>query len=329
MLAAAGAGAADGGADAPGAQEKNRSEATTDERATTPPRYKQPARVQAAPVSRPALWPVFVAYVAAFFLALIASAAYLLIPSFWRAGWNPARVADEAATFAFSAPGLLGAALVSAVVLILVTLVTARLMGGGVVARLGTGPTRARPLGIAAAVVGLAGLSLACGSAAQLAGLGKAGVTEQIALALRSSNPLRIVLAVLCIGVAPAFAEEGFFRGLMQTRLRARWRRWPAIVVTALAFGVFHVDPVQGSEAFVAGVFFGWVVDRFGGIRPSIAAHAFNNAMFVVFASLAGSDDEGTRPVTIGVLVAGVVACAVATAVIRSRHAVRASICAS
>ena len=283
--------------------------------------------MQAAPAPRPPLWPVFVAYVAAFFLVLIASAAYLVIPSILRAGWNPARVADEAATFAFSAPGLLGAALVSAVMLSLVTLLTARLMGGGVAARLG--PTRARPLGIAAAVVGLAGLSLACGSAAQLAGLGRAGVTEQIALALRSSNPLRIVLAVLCIGVAPAFAEEGFFRGLMQTRLRARWSRWPSIVVTAMAFGAFHVDPVQGSEAFIAGVFFGWVVDRFGGIRPSIAAHAFNNAMFVLFASLAGSDDEGTRPVTVGVLVAGVVACAVATAVIRSRHAVRASISAS
>jgi len=284
---------------------------------------------QTPPVPRPALWPVFVAYLASFFLALIASGVYLLVPAVLRVGWNPARVADAATTFAFSAPGLLGAALVSAVMLGAVTLVAARLMGGGVGARLSTGPTRARPLGIAAAVVGLAGLSLACGSAAQLIGLGKAGVTESIAHALRSSNPMRIVLAVLCIGVAPAFAEEGFFRGLMQTRLRARWSRWPAIVVTALAFGVFHVDPIQGTEAFVAGVYFGWVVDRFGGIRPSIVAHAFNNAMFVVFVSLAASDEQGTRPVTVGVLVGGLVACAAATAVIRSRHAVRAAICAS
>jgi membrane protease YdiL (CAAX protease family) len=289
--------------------------------------------VQAAlpglPAARPALWPVFVAYAVAFFLVLVASAVYLLVPAVWRAGWNPARVADEAMTFAFSAPGLLGAALVSAVVLGAVTLVTARLLGGGVSARVSAAPTRARPLGIAAAVVGLAGLSLACGSAAQLVGLGKAGVTESIALALHSSNPLRIVLAVVCIGVAPAFAEETFFRGLMQTRLRARWSRWPAILVTALAFGAFHVDPVQGSEAFVAGVFFGWVVDRFGGIRPSIAAHAFNNAMFVLFASLSASDEEGSRAVTLGILAGGLVACAGGVAVIRSRHAVRASISAS
>ena len=255
---------------------------TSDGRATTPPRYKHRDRVQAAPVAfRPALWPVLVAYAAAFVLALVASTAYILVGAFPGSGGDVARLASEATRFAFSAPGLLGAALVSAVVLGLVTLVTARLLGGGVAARLRAGPTRARPLGVAAAAVGLAGLSLACGSAAELAGLGHGGVMESISLALRSSDPSRIALAVLAIGIAPALAEETFFRGLLQTRLGARWGRWPAIVATALAFGVFHVDPVQGSLAFVAGLFLGWVVDRFGGIRPCIAAHAVNNAMFV------------------------------------------------
>ena len=281
--------------------------------------------MQPAPiVPRPTLWPVFVAYLVAFLLAFVASAIYLIVPAVLRAGSNPERIANEAVTFAFSAPGLLGAALVSALMLALVTLVTARLLGGDIATRLHVRRTRARPLGVAAAVVGLAGLSLACGGAAQLAGLGKAGVTESIALALRSSNPTRIVLAVLAIGIAPAFAEEGFFRGLMQTRLRARWTRWPAILVTALAFGVFHVDPIQGSQAFIAGVFFGWVADRFGGIRSTIAAHAVNNAVFVVVASLEGPGDPATRAATIGVLVGGLAVCGAAIAVIRSRYALRA-----
>ena len=271
-----------------------------------------------------ALWPVFVAYGIAFFLVLLAGTVYVLVPAIPRSGWDPARLADEASKFAFTPAGLLGVALVSAVMLALVTLVTARLLGGDVAARLNLRPTRARPLGIAAAVAGLAGLSLACGSAAHLAGLGKEGVTASIAAALRSSNPLRLALAVLILGVAPAIAEEGFFRGLMLTRLRARWSRWPAIVVTALAFGVFHVDPVQGSEAFVAGLFFGWVVDRLGGIRPTIVAHAFNNGMFVLLASLQGPDAEPTRAATLGTLAAGLVLCGGATALIRSRHAVRA-----
>jgi membrane protease YdiL (CAAX protease family) len=269
-----------------------------------------------------ALWPVFVAYLVAFFLVLVAGTLYVLVAAVPRAGWDPVRLADETTRFAFSAPGLLGVALVSAVMLALVTLGTARLMGGDVAARLNLRPTRARPLGIAAAVVALAGLSLACGSVAQLAGLGKGGVTASIATALRSSNPLRMAVAVLVLGVAPAFAEEGFFRGLMLTRLRARWSRWPAIVVTALAFGVFHVDPVQGSEAFVAGVFFGWVAERLGGIRPTIVAHAVNNGMFVVVASFAGHGDEPSRVAALGMLAAGVAVCGGATALLRSRYAV-------
>jgi uncharacterized protein involved in tolerance to divalent cations len=51
--------------------------------------------------------------------------------------------------------------------------------------------------------------------------------------------------------------------------------------------------------------------------------------MFVVFASLAASDEEGSRAVSVGVLTAGLAACAGAVAVIRSRHAITASISAS
>jgi membrane protease YdiL (CAAX protease family) len=274
-----------------------------------------------APVASRALWPVFVAYLVAFLLVLVAGTVYVFVVAIRRSGWDLVRLADAATNVARSAPGLLGVALVSAVTLALVTLAAAWLMGRDVAARLNLRPTRARPLGVAAAVVGLAGLSLACGSAAQLAGLGKEGVSASIAATLRSSNPLRMTLAVLVLGVAPALAEEGFFRGLMLTRLRARWSRWPAIVVTAAAFGVFHVDPVQGSEAFVAGLFFGWVVERLGGIRPTIVAHAVNNGMFVLVASLARNDDEPTRVAALGMLAAGVALCGGAIALLRSRYA--------
>jgi membrane protease YdiL (CAAX protease family) len=282
---------------------------------------QRPQPPSASPVTPVSLWPVLVAYLVAFFLVLLAGTVYVVVPGVPRSGWDPVRLADEATKFAFTASGLLGVALVSAVTLGLVTLATARLMGRDVVARLNLRRTRARPLGLAAAVAGVAGLSLACGSAAQLAGLGKEGVTASIALALRSSDPLRMGLAVLILGVAPAFAEEGFFRGLMMTRFRARWSRWPAIVVTALAFGIFHIDPVQGSEAFVAGLFFGWVVERLGGIRPTIVAHAVNNGLFVLVASLTGHDDEPTRGAIRGMLVAGLALCGGAIAVIRSGHA--------
>ena len=281
----------------------------------------QPAQT----ASRPTLWPLLAAYVAAFVLAMGASVAFVLAAVAGRAGGSATRLADEAMRFALTAPGLLGAAFVDAAVLVGVTLVAARLMGGGAQVRLRLGPTRATPLGVVATVVGMAGLSLASGAAADLLTVGHGGVMEAIASALRSSDPARVLVALLAIAVAPAIAEEGFFRGLLLTRLTARWGRWPAIVTSAAAFGLFHLDPVQGSLAFVAGIFLGWASERFSGIRPTMVAHGVNNAMFVLFACLASSDEHGTRTEAAVTGIGGAVACAACVALLRSRVAVRAT----
>ena len=275
---------------------------------------------------RPALWPILAAYLAAFVVALGASVVFVLAMVVPRTGWNALALADESTKFALSAPGLLGAAFVDAVALL------GGDSGDGAPAGQGRrrtalrlGPTRATAVGLVAAMVGMIGLSLACGAAVELLAVGQGGVMESISTALHSSSPVRLVLALLAIGVAPGVAEEAFFRGLIQTRLAVRWGRWPAIATSAAAFGLFHLDPVQGSLAFLAGVFLGWVVDRFGGIRPSIAAHAINNAMFVVFATLTTSGDTGTKAQAVGLLIGGAAACGAAIAVLRSGWSVRSS----
>src|SRR6202035_178129 len=75
-----------------------RSDVTGASRATSP----------GPPVDRPPLWPVFVAYGVAFLAVLAAGTVYVLVSAIPRSGWDPVRLAHEAAKFAFSAPGLLG-----------------------------------------------------------------------------------------------------------------------------------------------------------------------------------------------------------------------------
>jgi membrane protease YdiL (CAAX protease family) len=136
----------------------------------------------------------------------------------------------------------------------------------------------------------MVGLSLTSGTALELLGLrGGHGTMDQIARALSSAGPSRLPLYLAAIAIAPAIAEETFFRGLLQTRLVARWGRWPGIALSATAFGFIHLDPVQGSVAFLAGLFLGWLAERFESIRPSIAAHATNNALFVALAPWASA----------------------------------------
>ena len=192
-------------------------------------------------------------------------------------------------------------ACIEGLVLFGVAVVAARLEGAAVAARLGLGPSRATSRGAAAAVLGLLGLNFACSAALELAGVSSEGVMDVLGRALRGTGPAGLLLGVVTIGIVPALGEEVLFRGLLQRRLAAHAGRWPAIVVTSAAFGVFHRDLLQGTVAFVAGLLLGWTADRLGGIRPVICAHAVNNAAFVLLASVgaAGAQPAGAALVSL------------------------------
>jgi membrane protease YdiL (CAAX protease family) len=297
-----------------------------------PPPYDAAPPVPAPapqPERRPTVWPVLAAYVVALVAMLVVSAVFVIAGALvyargdTQAILDPTRLTEYATKFALSVPGLLGSAAIDAAILLAVALTTTRLMGRDVVARLRLGPSRATPVGLIGATVGLAGLSLAGGGLADLAGLGKTGVMQTVRESLAHPGPVGLAAAIVALAVAPGVAEETFFRGFVQTRFAARLGRWPAIFLSALSFGVFHLDPVQGSLAFLLGIYLGWMAERFEGIRPGMLAHAFNNALFVVASSLGGDDEPGSRAAAASTLAVGVVVCAGATLLVRSRFSVR------
>jgi membrane protease YdiL (CAAX protease family) len=251
-----------------------------------------------------------------------ASALLVMGAALERASGDKARVADEATNFALSAPGLMSVALVNAVILFLVAALAAR-PRGDLVSALRLGPTRASPLGLAAAIAGMLGLSFACGTASELLGFRGAGTMDRVARALERPTLAGFVIALITIGVAPGFAEETFFRGFIQPSLTSRWSRWPSIVATSVGFGVMHEDPVQGSLTFVAGLFLGWTAERLGGVRPTALAHAVNNAIFVALSSI-GSPEPSNRRARIVLLAIGATSCAASVAVLRSPAAIEA-----
>jgi membrane protease YdiL (CAAX protease family) len=277
-----------------------------------------------------AIWPVLLAYVAAFLLIVGASSVLVLSVALSRmhGAFDPTKVGDEALRFALSAPGILAAAAISGGVFALVASIAASMLGSDVVARLRLGPTRGTPVGYAAAVFGVIGLSVALSGASDLVGVAKTGTMQEIASSLSNPTPIVFALAVLLVGVLPGIAEETFFRGFAQTRLvSAGVGRCPAILTTAFLFGLIHLDPVQSPLAFGLALFLGWTVERLGGIRPSILAHAVNNALFVVASSVGGdAGASNTRRQDAAVVVVGAAVVIVATAVMRSRWAVRENV---
>jgi membrane protease YdiL (CAAX protease family) len=195
-----------------------------------------------------------------------------------------ALVVARFARTATGAPDVTVAAILSSSAFAVVAVAGAFISRRALPSPLRAGPSSASAAGVAAAVIGMVGLSVALGSAADAMGLGGGETAERVSRALADATAGRRVLAVAAVAAVPGVAEETFFRGLVQTRLVARWGRWPGIAATAAAFGLVHLDLVQGSLAALAGLFLGWITERFGSIRPSIAAHASNNAIFVALA---------------------------------------------
>jgi len=108
--------------------------------------------------------------------------------------------------------------------------------------------------------------------------------------ALDDGNPVPIdadeqVTTVVLIGVAVVvaapFGEELFFRGLLFRGLRSYWRLVPALALSGLLFGLFHVNPSVLVPFTAIGVVLACAMERSESLWTSIAAHAaFNSLAF-------------------------------------------------
>jgi membrane protease YdiL (CAAX protease family) len=271
---------------------------------------------------RPAAAPILLAFAAAFVLTQAADQGLVLAVARARSGGNDERFADEAAVFVRSMAGMSIIPVLNGIVLASLAVALASVeslrRGGSAAARLRLArPERALGSTIAA-TVGVLGLSLACGAVIDLLGVQAGDTMDVMADAFRAPAPWQLALSIVAVGFVPGVAEEVFFRGFVLEGLAESWGAWPGILVSAAAFGLIHVEPVQASAAFVVGVFFGWSALRFGSIRPAMIAHAANNAAFLLMVA-SGWDETASRARVLGTLAVGTVLCASAIAWIRMR----------
>jgi sodium transport system permease protein len=96
------------------------------------------------------------------------------------------------------------------------------------------------------------------------------------------SVPLWVVWLV--IGVTPAVCEEMYFRGFALSGLR-RLGKWPAILVSALFFGLAHASIYRMLPTAFLGLLFAWMVWKTGSVLCSMIAHALNNGLMATLVS--------------------------------------------
>ena len=99
-------------------------------------------------------------------------------------------------------------------------------------------------------------------------------------------------LGVLSMALVAPLVEEMVFRGAIQGYLMRRCSNpWTAIVVSALVFGVIHMNPVQVVYATLLGLVLGWIYYRTRSLLPVIVGHVLNNSVAVASMKIWGSED--------------------------------------
>ena len=89
---------------------------------------------------------------------------------------------------------------------------------------------------------------------------------------------LPFLLSLFLIAAVPALNEELVFRGMVYGGYRKTGRIWPAIFLSALAFGLMHMNVNQALYAFVLGIAMAALYEAAGSIWATMLFHFSINA---------------------------------------------------
>jgi membrane protease YdiL (CAAX protease family) len=90
------------------------------------------------------------------------------------------------------------------------------------------------------------------------------------------------VFSVIIMGIIPGLMEELFFRGIILDGLNRNYSKRKAIIISALLFGIVHLNPWQFYGGFIIGLISAWVCINTNSILLSIYIHFFNNVLYTI-----------------------------------------------
>lgn len=129
---------------------------------------------------------------------------------------------------------------------------------------------------------------------------------QQVAETLYSGG---VLLELLTVGILGPVCEELIFRGLMFQRLCGYVKPVIAVLVSALMFGVYHGNIVQGVYAFVLGTVMALCYLRFQTLWAPIVIHVVANITSVCITeiSIIGEALEKTNVLIVATIITTIV----------------------
>lgn len=89
-------------------------------------------------------------------------------------------------------------------------------------------------------------------------------------------------LTVLRVAIIAPIVEEMIFRGIIMHGFMQNYSGVKAVVVSALLFALFHLNPWQFPATFVLGLFLGWLMLTTHSLPLCILGHSINNLLVLV-----------------------------------------------
>lgn len=117
-------------------------------------------------------------------------------------------------------------------------------------------------------------------------------------------------IGLILYGMVSPLAEEALFRGVIYNRLRRFLGAFAGIAVSALFFGLFHGNLVQGVYGTVMGILLACVYERQGSFFAPILFHAAANLAVYTAAYLPEVQAVLFTPAGCAVLLAAAAGCA-------------------
>ena len=94
-----------------------------------------------------------------------------------------------------------------------------------------------------------------------------------------------LILTLFHVGVVPAICEEVLYRGYVMRAFEKSWGVLPAILISGLLFGLYHVQLSNLLPLAAIGIILGYVTWASESIYPAMLAHFVNNGGSVLVGS--------------------------------------------
>ena len=94
------------------------------------------------------------------------------------------------------------------------------------------------------------------------------------------------ILALIYIAIMPCIFEELFFRNIILYGFIQNYSTRKSILISALLFGLIHLNPSQIIYAFILGIFLAWIFIKTKSILLCMYLHFLNNLIFLLSVKL-------------------------------------------